>query len=186
MAAKGSGVTVKKNGGEDKAKEAAVVGPYRPTSALRGELDRMFNQFFPEGWRPMSMGSLMEFDPFRALGGFETGRMLQSTRADVSETDSEYEISVELPGIDEKDIELDVSEGMLTLNAEKREEREEKKKSYHLTERSYGKVRRSFRVPEGVDAAGIDAEFSKGVLRVTLARTKEAKAKQRKIPVKGS
>ena len=67
MAAKGSGVTVKKNGGEDKAKEAAVVGPYRPTSALRGELDRMFNQFFPEGWPPMSMGSLMEFDPFRAL-----------------------------------------------------------------------------------------------------------------------
>lgn len=186
MATKGGSVTVKKGSGEEKAEGGPALAPYWPTSALRGEFDRMLSRFFPQGWPPMSMGNLMEFDPFRALGGFETGRTLESARADVSEMDSEYEISIELPGIDEKDIELDVSEGMLTLNAEKREEREEDKKNYHLTERSYGKVRRSFRVPEGVDVAGIDAEFSKGVLRITLPKTKEAKAKQRKIPVKGS
>jgi HSP20 family protein len=186
MATKSGSVAVKKNGGEEKTKEGLAPAPYWPTSALRGEFDRVLSRFFPEGWHPMSMGNLMEFDPFRALGSFETGRTLQSARADVSETDSEYEISIELPGIDEKDIELDVSEGMLTLNAEKREEREEKEKNYHLTERKYGKVRRSFRVPEGVDVAGIDAEFTKGVLRITLPKTMEAKAKQRKIPVKGS
>lgn len=186
MAEKSASVTVKRNGDEGKRSRAAAVSSYFPMLGLRGELDRVFNRFFPEGWPPMNMGNLMEYDPFRALGGFEAGSALQSARADVLETDSEYEISVELPGIDEKDIELDVSEGMLTLNAKKREEREEKKKSYHLTERSYGSVRRSFRIPEGVDVGGINAEFSKGVLQVTLPKTKEAKAKQRKVPVKTS
>ena len=186
MAAKSSSVTVKKGGDEGKRSRAPATGSYLPVGGLRGELDRMFNRFFPEGWPHMSVGNLMEFDPFRGMGTFEAGSVLQSARADVSETDSEYEISVELPGIDDKDIELDISEGMLTLNAEKREEREEKKKNYHLTERSYGSVRRSFRVPEGVEVGKIDAEFSKGVLQVTLPKTKEAKAKQRKIPVKSS
>jgi HSP20 family protein len=186
MAAKSGSVTVKKNGGEGERGRMALRGSYSPTSGVRGELDRMFNRFFPEGWPHMSMGNLMDFDPFRGVGGFEAGNVLQSARADVSETDSEYEVSVELPGIDEKDVELDVSEGMLTLRAEKREEREEKKKNYHLTERSYGNVRRSFRVPEGVEVGRIKADFSKGVLRVMLPKTREAKAKQRKIPVKVS
>jgi HSP20 family protein len=75
---------------------------------------------------------------------------------------------------------------MLTLRAEKREEREEKKKNYHLTERSYGNVRRSFRVPEGIEVGKIKADFSKGDLRVTLPKTREVKARQRKIPVKVS
>jgi HSP20 family protein len=186
MAEKSGNVTVKKNGGEGKQGRAPLPAPYGPMSGMRGELDRMFNRFFPEGWPHMSIGNLMDFDPFRGVSGFETGTALQSAKADISETDSEYEISVELPGIEEKDIELDVSEGMLTLLAEKREEREEKKKNYHLTERSYGRVRRSFRVPEGVEVGKIKAEFSKGVLQVTLPKTKEAKAKQRKIPVKTS
>jgi HSP20 family protein len=183
MAAKSGNVTVKKNGGEEKRARAPASSLW-PMAGLRGDVDRMFNRFLPEGWP--HVGSLMDWDPFRAVSGFEVGNVLQSARADVSETDTEYEISVELPGIDEKDIEVDVSEGMLTLNAEKREEREEKKKNYHLTERSYGSVRRSFRVPEGVDVGKIKADFSKGVLQVMLPKTREAKAKQRKIPVKSS
>lgn len=186
MAMKTGNVTVKKNGGEGERGRMPLRGLYSPMTGRRGELDRMFNRFFPEGWPELSMGNLMDFDPFRGVGGFEAGNVLQSATADVSETDTEYEVSVELPGIDEKDIELDVSEGMLTLRAEKREEREEKKKNYHLTERSYGNVRRSFRVPEGVEVGKIKADFSKGVLRVMLPKTREAKAKQRKIPVKAS
>ena len=186
MAAKTGKVTVKEGGDDGKQGRVPAMGPYPPMAGLRGELDRMFNRFFPEGWPHMNMGNLMEFDPFRGRLSFEAGRALESARADLAETDSEYEITVELPGIDEKDIELDISEGMLTLNAEKREEREEKKKNYHLTERSFGSVRRSFRVPEGVDIGKINAGFSKGVLQVTLPKTKEAKAKQRKIPVKSS
>lgn len=183
MAAKSANVTLRKNGGEAKRAPMAPASGW-PMMGLRTDMDRMFNRFLPEGWP--HVGSLMDWDPFRAVGGLEMGSMLQAARADVSETDAEYEISVELPGVEEKDIEVDVSEGMLTLNAEKREEHEEKKKNYHVTERSYGNVRRSFRVPEGVDVGKIKADFSKGVLRVTLPKTREAKAKQRKIPVKAS
>ena len=183
MAAKSGNVAVKKDTNESKGTRAMAPSAYWPALGLRGELDRVFNRFFPEGWPHMSLGSLADFDPFRAM---EAGGALHGAKVDISETDSEYEISAELPGIDEKDIDLDVSEGMLTMSAEKREEREEKKKNYHLTERSYGSVRRSFRVPEGVDIDRIKADFSKGVLKVTLPKTKEAKAKQRKIRVKAS
>jgi HSP20 family protein len=134
----------------------------------------------------MNIGSLLDFEPMRTLGGANLARIMESARADVSETESRYEISVELPGIDEKDIELSISDGLLTLKAEKKEEREEKKKNYHLTERSYGSITRSFRIPEGVATDKIKAAFSKGVLEVTLPKTKQAKARQRKIPVKAS
>lgn len=186
MAAKTQNVAVKKESNGSKAGRMPVTGAYWPGAGLRGELDRVFNRFFPEGWPHMSMGSLTDFDPFRGMGGMEMGSALHGAKVDIAETEDEYEISAELPGIDEKDIELDVSDGMLTLRAEKREEREEKKKNYHLTERSYGSVRRSFRVPEGVDVDRIKADFSKGVLKVKLPKTKEAKAKQRKIRVKAS
>jgi HSP20 family protein len=149
-------------------------------------MDRMMSRFFPEGWPHMSMGNLMDLDPFRGMRSAEIGSALHQAKVDISETDSAYEISAELPGIDEKDIDLDLSEGMLTLRAEKREEREEEKKNYHLTERSFGSVRRSFRVPDGVDVGKIKAEFSKGVLNVRLPKSKEAKSKQRRIPVKAS
>ncbi len=186
MATKASNIDVK-NGGEgsmsDRMPVAATIAPF---TGLHGDFDRAINRFFTEGWPNMNVGSLMDFEPMRTLGGAIPGRIMESARADVSETESKYEISVELPGIDEKDIELSISDGLLTLKAEKKEEREEKKKDYHLTERSYGSVRRSFRIPEGVATDKIKAAFSKGVLEVTLPKTKEAKAKQRKIPVKAS
>lgn len=186
MAAKGENVPVKTETDRPKGGRAPASSPYMAPAGLRGELDRVINRFFPEGWPYMGMSNLMDLDPFRGIGTMDMGKALQSAKVDISETDSEYEISAELPGIDEKDIELDVSDGMLTLSAEKREEREEKKKNYHLTERSFGSVRRSFRVPEGVDVGKIKADFSKGVLTVKLPKTKEAKSKQRKIPVKTS
>ncbi len=186
MAAKAGNVAVRNDGDNGKRGQMPLASSYSPMAGVRSELDRMFSRFYPEGWPHMGMGSLMGFDPLRGEGGMNLGTVLQSAKTDISETDSEYKVSVELPGIDEKEIEVEVSEGVLTLNAEKREEREEKKKSYHLSERSYGCVRRSFRVPDGVDVGMIKADFSKGVLQVTLPKTKEAKAKQRKIPVRAS
>ena len=186
MAAKSGKVAVKKETSESKAGRAPVASGYWPALGLRSELDRVFNRFFAEGWPQVSMSSLLDLDPFRGMPGMERAGALYNAKVDISETDSEYEISAELPGIDEKDVELNVSEGMLTLSAEKREEHEEKKKNYHLTERSFGSVKRSFRVPEGVDVDHIKADFSKGVLKVTLPKTKEAKARQRKIEVKSS
>jgi HSP20 family protein len=186
MAAKVGEVDVNKSMDTPKSKNMPTMGGHAPLTGFRGEMDRVVNRFFPEGWPFMNIGSLMDFEPMHAMRGAGLGGVMESAKTDVSETDSEYEISVELPGIEEKDVEVGVSDGVLTLKAEKKQEREEKKKDYHLTERSYGSVRRSFRIPEGVETDKIKAEFSKGVLEVTLPKTKEAKAKQRKIPVKAS
>lgn len=186
MASNVSNVDVKNDADAPKSKQMPVGRMYAPFSGLPGEMDRVVNRFFPEGWPYTNFANLMDFEPMRSLGRASLGTMIEDARADISESDSKYEISVELPGIDEKDIELGLSDGVLTLKAEKRDEREEKRKDYHLTERSYGSIKRSFRVPEGVETDKIKAAFSKGVLEVTLPKTKEVKAKQRKITVSAS
>ena len=105
---------------------------------------------------------------------------------DVAEKDKEYEITAELPGMDESNIEVKLSNGMLTITGEKKEEKEEKKKDYYLSERRYGSFERSFQLPEGVDADKIEAKFTKGVLKVVLPKTAEAQKSVKKIAVKAS
>ena len=99
---------------------------------------------------------------------------------DVSETDKAYEITAELPGMDEKNVEVKVANGVLTIKGEKQDEKEEKKKDYHMRERSYGSFERSFQVPDGVDADKIEANFKKGVLTVILPKSAEAKRLKRR------
>ena len=86
----------------------------------------------------------------------------------------------------EKDIDVKVSDGNLTIKGEKQEEKEEKKKDYYLQERRFGSFERRFRVPEGVDIDKIEASFKNGVLTVTLPKKPEAQAASKKIEVKGS
>ena len=105
---------------------------------------------------------------------------------DVRETAKQYAVTAELPGMDEGDIEVELKGNMLTIKGEKKEEREETEEGdYHLTERRYGSFQRSFTVPPGVDPSGVTASFKKGVLTVTLPKTKEARATQ-KVTVKSS
>jgi len=85
--------------------------------------------------------------------------------------------------MDEKNVEVLFSDGVLTIKGEKQEEKEEKKKDYYMSERRYGSFRRSFEVPEGVDAEKIEASFKNGVLSVTLPKSPEAQKKEKKIPV---
>ena len=103
---------------------------------------------------------------------------------DITEKDGAYEITAELPGMVEKDIDVQFSDGMLTIKGEKKEEKEEKKKDYHLSERHFGSFQRSFRVPEGVQPNEITAEFKNGVLSLTLPKSAQAKKTERKIAVK--
>jgi HSP20 family protein len=103
---------------------------------------------------------------------------------DIAESDKAYEITAELPGLDEKNIEVKLANGALTIKGEKQEEKEEKKKDYYLHERHFGSFERCFRVPEGVDADKIEASFKKGVLTVTLPKTPEAQKAEKKIAVK--
>ena len=91
------------------------------------------------------------------------------------------EISAELPGIDEKNVEVKVADDILTIKGEKQEEKEEKTKDYHLSERSFGSFQRAFQVPSGVDTDKIDAKFSKGILTVTLPKSTEAQKAPAKV-----
>ena len=131
-------------------------------STLQREIDRLFDDF-GRGW-----------DRFTPVTAFP--------KVDVGESDGEIEITAELPGLEEKDINIRVSDGMLTVSGEKRTEQERKDKTYMVSERSYGAFSRSIVLPAGIDPAAIKATVSKGVLKVTVP--KPASAKAAKIEVK--
>lgn len=102
---------------------------------------------------------------------------------DVRETETEFVVEAELPGMDEKDVSVTLNNGILTLKGEKKSEREEKKDDYHLMERSYGSFQRSFRVADAVDADKVNASFDKGVLTVTMPKRPEAVKTEKRIPI---
>jgi len=107
---------------------------------------------------------------------------------DIAETEKTYEITTELPGMSESDVEVVASKDGLTIKGEKKEEKkeekEEKKKDYYLSERRYGSFERRMQIPEGVDADKIEATFKKGVLTVTLPKKPEAQNPAKKISVR--
>ena len=96
------------------------------------------------------------------------------------------ELTAELPGMDEKNLEVKVADGNLIIKGEKQEEKEEKKKDYYMRERSFGSFERRFELPEGVDADKIEASFKKGVLTLTLPKKPEAQKPAKKIEVKAA
>jgi HSP20 family protein len=104
----------------------------------------------------------------------------------VKETDAEYQVTAELPGLDEKDVKVELHGATLVLEGEKKEEHEEKKSGYVWSERRYGSFRRDIPLPEEVDREKIKAAFKKGVLTVTLPKTPAARKTRRKIDVKGN
>lgn len=164
---------------EQKSATPAATEGY-PFESLRREIDRAFEMFLPARW-PLAR-SIFDTQPF-------TGRELnwaKSPAVDVVEKDNEYEITAELPGIDEKNVDVKFANGVLTIKGEKQEEKEEKQKDYYLSERHYGSFQRAFRVPEGVDPEKVAAEFKNGVLKVTLPKSAEAKQQEKQIPVKAA
>lgn len=139
-----------------------------PFALLRREMDSLFDNFF-RGF---------DMEPFEGrLGAF-------SPRIDVTENDKEIKISAELPGMDEKDIDVSLQNDLLTIRGEKKEEKEEKKKDYYSMERSYGSFCRTIPLPIEVETDKIDAKFKKGVLSITLPKTAKALAETKKIAVK--
>lgn len=155
--------------------------PDNPIVGLRDEIDQVFSNFM-RGWP--DFGRMMAFDPFRGMREpLSMGSAMLAPTVDVSETDKAYEISAELPGIDDKDIELTIKNDVLTLKAEKKSEREQKDKNVHLSERSYGLFQRAFRVPEDADQEQITTRFANGVLTVTLPKSERATPSTRRIEV---
>ena len=135
-----------------------------PFVAMQKEINRMFEDF--------GRGTLM-----RHTNGDTVPRL------DVAETDTAIEVTAELPGLDEKDVEVVLHDDLLTIKGEKKSEREEKKKDYHLVERSFGSFARSIRLPFDAGADAVKANFAKGVLKVTINKPAEAKDRTVKIPV---
>lgn len=162
---------------EKAAVPAAETGGWTPFESLRREIDRLFDDFKPYGWRLPSRPSF-DFDLPATMRGWSVHPAF-----DLIEKKSAYEITAELPGIEEKDVEIKLSNHTLTIKGEKSESREEKDNDRYLSERRYGSFQRSFRVPEGVDADKIDASFSKGVLTVRMPKTVEAQKAEKKIAV---
>jgi len=130
--------------------------------SFRSEMDRLFDRF----------GSGFGFPSFRRM--FDIEPAWRSS------------FSLSTPGIDAKDIDVSVSGDMLVLKGEKRQEKEEKDKNYHFSERAYGSFHRAFELPASVDRNKVAADFSKGVLTITLPKTAEAQRPLKKIEVKSS
>lgn len=162
----------------DKDTAPARASGWGPFESLHKEIDRLFDDFRPFGWRLPSRRAAFDLD-FPEIGaGWKI-----SPAFDVTEKEKEYEITAELPGIDEKNVEVKLTNHTLTIKGEKKEEKEEKEKDYYLSERRYGSFHRSFQLPEGVDTAKVDASFAKGVLTIKLPKTPEARKAEKKIQV---
>lgn len=102
---------------------------------------------------------------------------------DISETDTAYLIKAEIPDVKKEDVKVTMQDGMLTIQGERKQEKEEKSKKFHRIERSYGSFVRSFRVPDDADESAVKAEFKDGMLNVTLTKSEKAKAKAIEVSV---
>jgi len=143
--------------------------------SFRTEMDRLFDRF--AGWNMRPFGNILEAG---------NGNGAPTPVVDITENDTTYEMTAELPGMTEKEIELLLSGDMLTLKGEKRYEKEQNDENFHLSERSYGTFQRSFAVPDGVDRDKVTANFGNGVLTITLPKTAKALEQQKKIEVKAA
>lgn len=138
--------------------------PFRDMMTLREKMNRMFEDVF--------------------AGRSEDKELSASTWApavDIFETESELMMTVEVPGIDEKDIEIKIEDNTLTLKGERKFEKETKKENYHRIERSYGSFYRAFTLPNSIDPDKIQAEHENGVLKITMAKRQELKPRKVKI-----
>jgi HSP20 family protein len=152
---------------------------WQPFEVLRNQVDRLFHDFQTGFLQAPTYRSLLEMEPFwrRDLGFNVTPAI------DIVEKEKAFEITAELPGLDAKNIDLQLSDNVLTIKGEKQEEKEEKTKDRYVTERRYGSFRRSLEVPGSVDVDKIEADFKNGLLTVSMPKSPEAQKKQKTIPV---
>ena len=139
----------------------------RPFDVIRREMDNLFASIQNRG------------NPFgKHAAGF--------SGLELSETDEEIQVRAELPGVDEKDIHVQIEDDVLVLTAEHRKEKTKKKKTYHISEMSYGSYRQVLPLPAEVDVTNVEAKFKRGVLSIKLPKTKSARANRKQIPVQAS
>lgn len=139
-----------------------------PMAGFQKEMNQLFNNFFTES-------------PFAAMKWNEE---TFNPKVNVAETDTNVQITAELPGMEEKDIDVSLAENTLTIKGEKKKESEEKNKNFHRVERSYGYFQRSLPLPAEVEVDKVAANFKNGILNITLPKSQASKAKSKKIEIK--
>jgi len=147
-----------------------------PVQALQRRMNDLFEDFFGDFenmFGGMSLPMMRHEDKWLA----------ESPSFEVSETDDEFRVKAELPGMDEKDVEVSLEGDELTIRGEKKREHEERRRNYHVSEMSFGEFCRTFRLPEGVDREKAKAQFKKGVLTLTLPKTEQVKAQRKRIEI---
>lgn len=162
-----------------------------PLLTLREEVDHLFDNFFsgfalgPFGHGPdrLQTSALRRFE--NAFAGLSTPFEGLHIKADVRETEDAFLIDAEIPGLDESDIDVTAQDGMLTISGHKKEETKKDEDDYHLSERHYGSVKRSFPLPGGIDLGKTKAKYKNGVLTVTMPKKAISKPKSKSIPITG-
>ncbi|MGG5817301.1 Hsp20/alpha crystallin family protein [Falsiroseomonas sp. HW251] len=144
-----------------------------PFTSLRRGMDRLFDQVMGGGWGNLPAAF--------------TGPGIISPRVDIAESRNGLELTAELPGIEPKDVSVEIEDGVLTLRAERKVERkeEDKEKRWHLVERQSGTYLRRFALPFDADPDKVEARFDKGVLHVAIPRPAEPKPAAKRIEIKG-
>ena len=158
----------------------AAMQAWRPFEGLRREVDRLFEDF--------TMSPLMM--PFRRPAFdleplWRPESWIAAPAMDLVEHEKAFMLTAELPGLDEKDVEVKIANGVLTIKGEKAEDKEEKTRDFHMRERRFGAFERALRIPDTVEMDKIEATFKKGVLTVKMPKTAEAQKPVKKIAVKG-
>lgn len=144
--------------------------PEHPAVAFQRALNSLFDDFF----------SGFETAPFdEKFGAF-------NPKIDMTEDEKEIKVTAELPGLEEKDIDVNLSKDILTIRGEKSQEKEEKGRETYYSERSYGSFSRSIQIPSEVEHDKIDATFKKGVLNITLPKIAKPVEQQKKIQIKSA
>src|ERR1700745_1349711 len=140
--------------------------PFREFATLQDRINRAFRESYSGADRDESL----------ATSGF-------APAVDVYEDEHKVTLKIEVPGIDEKDIDVRVENNTLTVHGERKIEKEEKEENYRRVERQYGSFTRTFTLPQTVDTENVSATYDKGVLKITLPKKAEAKPKQIKVQI---
>jgi HSP20 family protein len=148
-------------------------GEYDPFTDLQREMNRLFDDFFIEFPSPTRWGGR---DRDAGLATF-------TPRVDVSESDKEIKISAELPGMDEKDIHVEMDDNAIVVRGERKEEREDKDGNWYRREQSYGSFQRVIPLPANVDSDHAKATFKKGVLRIKMPKLAQEQAQRKAIAI---
>ena len=149
------------------APKTLLPNPRVRVRPLRSSFDNLFDAFFNDSRLPAAAGNGSTWAP----------------RVDVTESDTGYAISAELPGLEDKDVEVTVADGVLTLKGEKNAAEEENRENYFRQERVYGRFERSFHLPEEFEANNVVANFKNGVLTVGVPKSEEAQSAVHKVEI---